>query len=496
MRRTRIVGTIGPASSDPETLAGLLAAGLNVARLNYSHGTNAGKEALVANLRAAEAAAGRPLAILADLPGPKLRLGTFEGEIMLEPGDELALCCGQPSAEIPAEWLGRSPGWAGSRTELMLPVPYAGLSADLRAGDPVLLADGLLRLEVVSAPGEPASEVHCRVIDGGPLTQRKGINVPGTVVKLPAVGQRDLELLDHAISVGVDYVAISYVRGPEELEPARELIRERGVHTPLIAKIEHPVALERLDEILDAADGVMVARGDLGVEIPIEAVPLAQERIIRGGLERGMPVILATQVLETMVTNPRPTRAEVTDIANAVRQGVSAVMLSGETAAGKHPVLVVETLAQVLAHVDEHLEIHGFEPVGSSMVATRSVAQAGVMLAKQVDADRILVATEHGNAARLVSAYHPPCPITAFTNRERAQRRTALMPGVDCVMVDDHERGRDTILEAVRKLVADGRVLAGHTLVAVSGSPLAIGGATSTVRLLKVDADGLILDME
>ena len=496
MRRTRIVGTIGPASREQEQLDALVAAGLNVARLNYSHGTNEQKTQLVERIRLAEQREGRPVGILADLPGPKLRLGQFEGRAHLEHGDVVILACGEADTVLPEEWSSRNPGWAGSRDPLRLPVPYEGLSRDLKAGDPVLLADGLLCLDVESAPGEPASEVVCRVVDGGRLTERKGINVPRTVVKLPAVGSRDLELLDHAVSVGVDFVAISYVRGPEELEPAREIIRSRGVHTPLIAKIEHPTALDRLDEILGAADGVMVARGDLGVEIPMEAVPLEQERIIRAGLQRGIPVILATQVLESMVTNTRPTRAEVTDIANAVRQGVSAVMLSGETATGVDPVNVVETLARVLGHVDEHIEIHGFEPMASAMVGTRAVAQAGVMLAGQIGATRMLVATEHGNASRLVSAFHPPCPVTAFTNRERAMRRTQLQPGVHAVLVDDHPRGRDTILEVVAKLVASGHLQPADRIVAVSGSPLAIGGATSTVRMLQLDDDGAVLDLE
>ena len=271
--------------------------------------------------------------ILADLPGPKLRLGEFKGVHVLTMGKEVALHCG----------VAKMPDASAER----LPVQYDGLSAELKKDDPVLLSDGLIRLRVISTTGEKSGIVICRVIDGGPISSRKGINVPGTLVDLPAIGPKDKLALNHALDVGADLIAVSYVRTPQDLQPAKDEIKSRGLTTWVVAKIEHPMALEHLDDILDIADAVMVARGDLGVEIPLEEVPIAQQRIIDGALERGMPVIVATQMLETMTVNPRPTRAEVSDISTAIRQGATGVMLSGETASGQYPLEAVQTMAKI-----------------------------------------------------------------------------------------------------------------------------------------------------
>lgn len=476
MRRTRIVATLGPASDDAETLAALVEAGADVFRLNYSHGEPQEKSEVYARIRALEEESGRPIAILADLPGPKLRLGAFPGVVELREGESVVLRCGVARME--------------ALDEAVLPVAYAGLAEELSPGDPVLLADGLIRLSVEAIEG---AEVTCRIEDGGPVSARKGVNVPGTVVELPAIGARDQAALAHALEAGADYVAVSYVRMPEDLAPARQAIRAAGQHVPIIAKIEHPAALENLEAILDAANGVMVARGDLGVEIPLELVPLAQQDIIDAGLARGQPVIVATQMLESMTLNPRPTRAEVSDVSTAIRHGATAVMLSGETASGAHPVAAVETMSRIAGATEDGLAAHEGRPDGSARFrSTRAVAHAGVALAQQSEAVRIVVATEHGNAPRLVAGYRPGIPVTAVTDRVRAARRTCLLPGVDSVLVTEHERGSATLREALERLVESGGIGPGDRIVAISGSPLAMRGATSTVRLYRVGPQGRI----
>ena len=483
MRRTRIVATIGPASSGDDVLQSLLEAGVDVCRLNYSHGSPESKTELYERIRSKEAALGRPTCILADLPGPKLRLGRFSGVFALERGAQLNLHCGVPEMDN------------ASPTDL--PVEYAGLSAELHPGDPVLIADGLVRLVVNSTTGVPSGTVECTVEDGGPVSARKGVNVPGTMVDLPAIGPNDKAAIAHALEAGADYIAVSYVRTPDDLRPAIAAVKAAGKHVPIVAKIEHPMALERLDEILDLADAVMVARGDLGVEIPLEDVPVAQQQIIDGALQRGMIVIVATQMLETMTFNPRPTRAEVSDISSAIRHGATAVMLSGETASGNHPLEAVKTMAKIALAADTGFESTDRRPSAlARFKATRSVAHAGVELAKLSDASRIIVATQHGNAARLVAGYRPPTPVTAVSNRIRAARRIQLLPGVESLIVEEFDRGSQTMQTALETLVAQGKVLPGERVVAISGSPKAISGATSTVRLYKVEKDGSIRGAE
>jgi pyruvate kinase len=477
------VATIGPASSGDDVLQSLLEAGVDVCRLNYSHGSPESKTELYERIRSKEAALGRPTCILADLPGPKLRLGRFSGVFALERGAQLNLHCGVPEMNN------------ASPTDL--PVEYAGLSAELHPGDPVLIADGLVRLVVNSTTGVPSGTVECTVEDGGPVSARKGVNVPGTMVDLPAIGPNDKAAIAHALEAGADYIAVSYVRTPDDLRPAIAAVKAAGKHVPIVAKIEHPMALERLDEILDLADAVMVARGDLGVEIPLEDVPVAQQQIIDGALQRGMIVIVATQMLETMTFNPRPTRAEVSDISSAIRHGATAVMLSGETASGNHPLEAVKTMAKIALAADTGFESTDRRPSAlARFKATRSVAHAGVELAKLSDASRIIVATQHGNAARLVAGYRPPTPVTAVSNRIRAARRIQLLPGVESLIVEEFDRGSQTMQTALETLVAQGTVLPGERVVAISGSPKAISGATSTVRLYKVEKDGSIRGAE
>jgi len=479
MRRTRVVTTIGPSSWDLDKLEALLDAGANVFRLNYSHGGPEDKTELYQRIRSLETKS-RPTCILADLPGPKLRLGNFDGVKLLKSGDSIRLLCGQTHHE------GKE-----------LPVEYGGLSAELSVGDSILLADGLIRLTITAIDGVPDSNIDCLIEDGGPVTSRKGINIPGTVLELPAIGPKDEAALAHAIANDADWIAVSYVRNAEDIRPARNAIKAAGKHTPIIAKIEHPSALRNLHSILDAADAVMVARGDLGVEIPLEEVPLAQQQIIDAGLMRGMVVIVATQMLESMTLNPRPTRAEVSDVSTAIRHGGTAIMLSGETANGNHPILAVETMVRIANSTEKGLLSSGVKPGAlSKFKSTRAVAHAGVELARLSDAKHILVATEHGNAPRLVAGYRPDCDVAAVTNRLRAARRMCLIPGVASVIANEHERGSDTMLEAISTMRDNGSAKVGDRIVAISGSPQAMSGATSTIRLYRIESDGSISGTE
>jgi pyruvate kinase len=329
------------------------------------------------------------------------------------------------------------------------------------------------------------------------VSSRKGVNVPGTLVDLPAIGEKDERAIQHALENGADYIAVSYVRTADDLLPAKNAVKAAGMHVPVLAKIEHPVALDNLDAILDVADAVMVARGDLGVEIPLENVPVVQQRIIDKALERGMPVIVATQMLDSMTLQPRPTRAEVSDVSTAIRHGATGVMLSGETASGKFPLESVQTMARIAIATEEGLDAHDSRPNALARFrSTRAVAHAGVELARESGAVRIVVATEHGNAPRLVSGYRPDIPVTAVSDRLRALRRTCMLPGVDTILSKEHDRGSRTMKEAVEQLVIQGRIEPGDRVVAMSGSPLAMRGATSTLRLYRIGQNGEILDAE
>ena len=477
MRRTRTVATIGPASCDEASLRTMIQAGLDVARLNYSHGDDEWRAEVANRIRRIADEYGIHIGIMADLPGPKLRLGRFEGTYHLSPGEEVLLRCGEAE------------GFADSTS---LPVEYEGLAEEIRPGDPVLLSDGLIQLEVEECNG---LTVKCRIIEGGPITERKGINVPGTIVKLPAVGPRDEEALQHAIGLDVEFIAVSYVRNEEDIAPARRILKENNSNAWIVSKIEHPSALDSLDGIIEASDAVMVARGDLGVEIPPEEVPMAQDRIVKAARKRGLPVIVATQMLESMVTNPRPTRAEVADIANAIRHGATAVMLSAETASGAHPVDSLLTMLRITRRAD--MEWDGLtRPTDAKLLLTRAVAHAGVTLAESSTADRILVATQHGNAARLVAAHSTTIPITAVTNNPSVARRVMLLPGVDAVVCEELERGSSTMRLAIKTIFENGRLKENDRVVSISGSPKAMSGPTSTARLYRVGEDGSVVGDE
>ncbi len=416
-RRTKIVATIGPASSDAEVLQQLVHAGVDVFRLNLSHGSHADHKQAYERIRTASQ--GGAVAVLADLCGPKIRVGRLTGgKIELHAGE---------SVLVTTRDVEGGPG--------LIPSRYEALARDVHPGDRILLDDGLLELRVESA-ADP--DVTCRVIHGGVLKERKGMNLPGVNVSAPALTEKDREDARFALALGVDFLALSFVRRPADVEDLKNLIRAQGCKTPVIAKIEKPEAVDALDEILEAADGIMVARGDLGVELPPETVPIIQRELVEKSRRKMKPVIVATQMLESMVEHPRPTRAEVSDVSHAVFSGADAVMLSAETAAGAFPVRAVEMMDRVARQVESYQWIEGgFRSLteGDALVrgpipARAAVARSTAQLARDLQVRAIAVRTRSGVSAEVVSATRPAAPILALTLDDGVARRLNLLWGV------------------------------------------------------------------
>ncbi len=466
MRRAKIVCTIGPACRDPAVLQRMVAAGMDVARLNMSHGTHETHARALADVREAARREGRSLAVLLDLSGPKIRLGVLPQPVLLHAGDEIRLA---PGAE---------PGAAG-----VLPVNYPELARELVPGDRISLADGMIPLEVVAVEGE---EVRVRVLSGGTVTSHKGLNLPGKGDALPSLTGKDREDLRFGLRQGVDWVALSFVRSPRDIEPVRRVMEEEGVRVPVLAKIEKRQALERIDAIVEAFDGIMVARGDLGVEIPIEDVPGAQKDLIRRAVRRARPVITATQMLLSMVRSPRPTRAETTDVANAILDGTDAVMLSEETAMGKYPVETVATMARIAERAQQmavpmpercdDLEVGG---------VPGAIARATWRLAKAVGARVIVTPTKSGSTARLVAATRPDVPILALSSDPGVVAALCLTWGVisrPLTPADSTEALFEACRHEARRL---GLASPGQRIVVTAGLPLETPGTTNLVKVLE-----------
>jgi pyruvate kinase len=466
MRRTKIVATIGPASREPETLLKMVNAGMDVARLNYSHGTLEEHAETVRRVRDAAGRAGRPVAILQDLPGPKLRIGPLrDGVVELKPGDRVTFRCGSEDGE----------GDARNMT-----ISWPGLADALERGAVIYLADGSVRLRVAELRPQ-TGEVDADVEIGGAVASRQGLNIPGPVDLLPAVPEEDLELLRHGESIGVDMVALSFVRRPEDIELVREHTR-----LPLIAKMEKPQAVERAEEILRAADCVMVARGDLGIELPIERVPIVQKELLRlaGWLAR--PSITATQMLDSMVTSSRPTRAEVADVANAILDGTDAVMLSQETAVGAYP---VEAIAMMAAVAEQAEAVAPYEEWNASRVR-RTEADPAYTLAhslciavRELSLDALVIPTLSGRSARLVSAHRPTVPIYALSPGRETVRRCGLMWGVQAASIRRHETTEALIADSARRVVELGWCKSGQRVGITAGLPSGRPGTTSLVQI-------------
>ncbi|HEX7610741.1 MAG TPA: pyruvate kinase [Solirubrobacteraceae bacterium] len=466
MRRTKIVATIGPASRDPATLVRLIEAGMDVARLNYSHGTLDEHAETVTRVRTAAERVGRPVAILQDLPGPKLRIGPLrEGLVELTPGERLTFVCGEEEREGDAHTMSLS---------------WAGLPDAVEPEAILYLADGSVRLRVLEArPGEHEVDVEVEV--GAAVASRQGLNIPGPVASLPAVPEEDLELLRHGESIGVDMVALSFVQSPEDVEFVRDHTR-----LPLIAKMEKPQAVERAEEIVGAADCVMVARGDLGIELPIERVPIVQKQLLALAGRMARPSITATQMLESMVHSSRPTRAEVADVANAILDGTDAVMLSQETAVGAHPVEAVAMMAAVAVQAES---IAPYERWNESRVRRTesdpayTIAHNLCDAARELRLDALIVPTLSGRSARLVSAHRPTVPIYALSPGRETVRRCGLMWGVQAASMPRHETTEALIADAGRRVVELGWCKPGDRVGITAGLPSGRPGTTSLFQI-------------
>lgn len=472
MRRTKIVATLGPASQDPKTLERLIEAGLDVVRLNFSHGTQEQHQKSLENVRTISKRLGRAVACLQDLPGPKIRTG----EVSDKAGVELKE--GASFTLTTEEMVG---------TAERVSTTYDLLPQDVHPGCDILLDDGVIQLKVEKISG---GDVKTRVVNGGRLKSHKGINLPGVKLSIPSLTDRDRRDAEFGLSLDVDFVAQSFVRTKQDVEELRSFLDERGrSDLPIIAKIEKPQAVDNLAAILDVADGVMVARGDLGVELPAEQVPLLQKDIIHAANERGRVVITATQMLESMVVRPRPTRAEANDVANAILDGTDAVMLSAETAVGKYPVETVATMARIAKHTETRLgprrrrselaSVEGF-PIA------RAVTRAACRAAEQLDARYVVAFTESGATARLVSSSRPGSRILAITPHDRVYRQLALTWGVT-PLTAPHYDTTDEMLESGMKVLSEqGMVNPGDIAVVVCGTAT-LEGATNMIKVTRFE---------
>jgi len=466
MRRTKIVATIGPASREPDTLLRMVQAGMDVARLNYSHGTLEEHAETIRRVRDAAGRAGRPVAILQDLPGPKLRIGPLREDIIeLKPGERLTFVCG---------------GQEGEGDANQMSISWAGLSDAIEKDAILYLADGSVRLRAVDVRAA-SHEVEVEIEVGGAVASRQGLNVPGPVESLPSVPEEDLELLRHGESIGVDMVALSFVQRPEDVEFVRDHTR-----LPLIAKMEKPMAVQRAAEILKAADCVMIARGDLGIELPIERVPIVQKQLLELAGWMARPSITATQMLDSMVVSSRPTRAEVADVANAILDGTDAVMLSQETAIGAYPVEAIATMAAVAVQAES---IAPYERWNNSRVRRTesdpayTIAHNLCIAARELRLDALIVPTLSGRSARLVSAHRPVVPIYALSPGKETVRRCGLMWGVRAASMQRHETTEALIADAARRVVELGWCEPGQRVGITAGLPSGKPGTTSLVQI-------------
>ncbi len=468
-RRAKIVCTLGPATSSLEQITALVEAGMDVARLNFSHGSHADHEAAYLNVRKASDSTGHAVAVLADLQGPKIRLGTFaDGPVTWATGSRV--CITVEDVEGTAERVSTT---------------YKGLANDARVGDRLLVDDGKLALSVVGIDGP---DVWCLVVEGGEVSNNKGLSLPGVAVSVPALSDKDEEDLRFALHLSVDVVALSFVRSPADAELVRDIMRQEDVQLPVIAKLEKPEAVENLEAIVEAFDGIMVARGDLGVELPLETVPLVQKRAVQAARERNKPVIVATQMLESMIQNSRPTRAEASDVANAVLDGADAVMLSGETSVGRYPVGAVRTMERIIGAVEDddrwvpELHRRSRSRSGAIVRAARDIGEA-------LDVKALATFTQTGETARRLAALHPRQPLLAFTVDARVRSQLALSWGVETFIVPSVQHTDDMVEQVDFSLLSIGRLRVGDRVVVVAGSPPNTVGSTNLIRVHEVGTD-------
>ncbi|MDO3681441.1 pyruvate kinase [Paenibacillus ehimensis] len=467
MRKTKIVCTIGPSCESVEQLKKLIEAGMNVARLNFAHGEPAEHSSRIANIRQAGKELNRPIAIMIDIKGPEIRTGKLlEASYTLKQNEQVVL------TTEPVLGDGRR-----------IPVSYPDLPKDVSVGTSILIDDGLIELKVEEIAG---TEIRCRILNGGVLKARKGVNLPGVSTSLPGVTERDIEHIRFGVREGIDMIAMSFVRKAADVLEVRHLLEQYGApDIQIISKIENLEGVDNLDEILEASDGLMVARGDLGVEIPVEDVPIVQKQMIQKCNRAGKPVITATHMLDSMQNNPRPTRAEASDVANAVLDGSDAVMLSGETASGKYPVESVATMARI-AEQTESSPDYGKRKLGHVLVrssVTEAISQAVVGSADDLNAKAILTSTATGFTARMVSKYRPNAPIVAITPNETVMRNLNLVWGVIPILGEQIGSTDELFTSVVSRGINEGLLEADDLVVITAGVPL---GSTGTTNLIKI----------
>lgn len=476
-KQTKIVCTIGPASADDEILKQMIKSGMNVARLNFSHGTHEYHTASVDRIRRISEELAQPITILQDLQGPKIRVGVLPDQgVELVKGEEVTFTADENDFE---------------KKKFMITYPM--LANDVKPGERILLDDGLLSAEVLRIEGK---NVICQVIDGGMLTSKKGVNFPDSALTISAMSDKDRQDVAFGVSIGVDWIALSFVRSAKEIFDLRYLIKEEEVKQlgkendhpiKIIAKIEKREAVDNIEEILDAVDGIMVARGDLGVEMPAEEVPLIQKRLIEHCLKASKPVIVATQMLDSMIRNPRPTRAEVSDIANAVIDHTDAVMLSGETASGKFPIESVKTMATVVSQTEKSK--YDFLPVKQDIIGEtteEAVSEVANILARRIKAKAILVASISGDAGKIVSRYRTELPIYTATNSERVMRQLNLSWGVIPFVLPSCSSVEELVERSVSELKDRHAVKSGEKIIVVAGEPVGHTGGVNLVEIREI----------
>ena len=467
MRRAKIVATFGPALADYEKTKAVIEAGVDVARMNLSHGSHEVHEGVYATIRKASEETGKAVGILVDLQGPKIRLGKFKE-------DKIELVKGQTFTITTEDILG---------DQNICSTTYKGLPGDVKVGDMLLIDDGRLSLRATKVDGQ---KVVTEVEIGGPCSNNKGINLPGVAVNVPALSEKDEGDLRWALNLGADMIALSFVRNAKDIVRVHEIMAEEGKFIPVIAKIEKPQAVAALEEIIDAFDGVMVARGDLGVELPLEQVPLVQKRAVELARRWAKPVIVATQMLESMISAPRPTRAETSDVANAVLDGADALMLSGETSVGEYPIETVQTMAKIIESTEEN----GLEriPALGTKPHTHSgaVVRAAMDIAELLGSKYVCVFTESGDTLRRVSRLRSRVQVLAFTPNQDVRRKLSLVWGATVFLVDKVKHTDDMVKQVDELVLASGKARVGDEVVIVAGSPPGIPGSTNALRVHRV----------
>ncbi|WP_213453952.1 pyruvate kinase [Rhizomonospora bruguierae] len=462
-RRAKIVCTIGPATSSPERLRALVEAGMDVARLNFSHGSHADHEQVYRGVRAAAQATGRAVGILADLQGPKIRLGRFaNGPVDWRTGDSVVIT----SEEVVG-------------TAERVSCTYKKLPQEVKVGDRLLIDDGKVAVEVTEVDGP---DIRCLVIEGGPVSNNKGVSLPNVAVSVPAMSDKDTEDLRFALRLGVDLVALSFVRSPEDIKQVHAVMDEEERRRPVLAKIEKPEAVEALESIVDAFDGIMVARGDLGVELPLDQVPLVQKRAVQLSRDYAKPVIVATQMLDSMIENSRPTRAEASDVANAVLDGADAVMLSGETSVGKYPILTVSTMAKIV-ETTEAGSLHVPRLQHDPRTRGGALTVAASQIARNTGAIALVAFSQTGDTVRRLSRLHCELPLLAFTPVAEVRDQLALSWGTEAFLVPFVQHTDDMFRQVDHAMLGLGRGKPGDYVVVVAGSPPNAPGSTNTLRV-------------